>query len=101
MHPDRIARNVGSIFYGYVLGRLSGGQSRTAQLNEAVRSASVTSRYTGTVTSISLIAPAAITVSGSPYNRVQDDRPKLVFRANRTRQAALALSDFIRQLRLS
>jgi hypothetical protein len=64
----RIARNVGSIPSGYVLGRVSGGYGPTELLNptEAVRSANVTPRYTGTVTSIGLPSPAEIAVSGSP-----------------------------------
>ena len=45
----RIARDVGSIAPGYVLGRVSGGYGPTAILNRtrAVKSASVTPRYTG------------------------------------------------------
>lgn len=68
MSLTRRIANVGSMPSGYMLGRASGGYGPTELLDptEAVRSANVTPRYTGTVTSILLTAPVEITVSGSP-----------------------------------
>jgi hypothetical protein len=81
----RIARNVGSIPSGYVLGRASGGFGPTELLNptEAVRSANFRPRSPGTVTSIGLYSALGNHGFRQSYDLEWHDWPKLVIRDQR------------------